>query len=264
MPTSLPPPAGLYPAATQQHGFRAGVHYLPGNDGRLAVCLHICEGGYQSSIDYLRKIGLSANFVISEGGSVAQLVNVNDSAQAQGLRYCRTSADLDAGWAWQGMGWYSPRGKLVQPPWTLLRPGMNTNRTIISIEHAGYHNKPRPTVQLHATINLLRWLGAQFPTLLPYVPGSTLIGHRDLDTLDRANCPGPYFDFAAIAATANTQGGRYRVKALPVYQRQELDGPLAGELPSGTQIDIDMLYANGAGHLASGLGFVRMEDVEAL
>ena len=255
---------GQYPAATPQPDFRAGVHFLPGNDGRLAVCLHICEGGFQSSIAYLRKIGLSAHFVISEGGSVAQLVNVHDSAQAQGLRYGRTPADLDPTWTWQGVGWYSPRGKLVQPTWTLLQPGMNTNRTIISIEHAGYHNKPRPRVQTQATIDVLRWLGTQFPTLLPYIPGRTLIGHCNLDTIDRANCPGAFFDFAAIAAAANARTGRYRVRGLPVYQRQELDGPLAGELPSGTQVDVDMTYANGAAHLASNMGFVRLDALEAL
>lgn len=260
-----PIPTGLYPVAQQQPGFKAGVHFLPGNDGRLAVALHIAQGGYQGSVSYLRSIGLSAHFIISEGGSVAQMVNTNDSAQAQGLRHVNTAADLaGTGWAWQGAGWYSPRGKLVRPTWALIRPGMNTNRTIISIEHAGYFNKPRPRVQLEASIALLRWLGSQYPTLLPYQPGTTLIGHRDLDTIDRANCPGPYFDFDAIAAAANSSGGRYRVAGLLVYQRQDLQGPIALELPSGTLVDIDKTYPNGAGHLKDGSGFVDMKRLERL
>lgn len=260
-----PRATGLYPAAQQQPGFRPGVHFLPGNDGRLAVCLHIAEGGYQSSIAYLRSIGLSAHFIVSEAGSVAQMANTNDSAQAQGLRYADSERDLTGtGWAWQGAGWYSPRGRRVAPTWQLLTPRMNTNRTIISIEHAGLHDKPRPRAQIAATINLLRWLGVQYPSLLPYIPGRTLIGHSMLDTIDRVNCPGPNFDFDMIAASANSAAGRYRVRGAIVYQRQDLTGPVAGELPSGAQAEIDVLYPNGAGHLASGLGFVDMRNLEAL
>ncbi len=244
---------GIYPGARQASGFGANTHYTPGNKGRLAVVLHICEGAYQGSIAYLRSIGLSSHFVVSEGGEVSQLVNVNDTAWANGLSY-------------EGGKWYSPRPrhKVVTPTWKRLTPGMDSNGHTISIEHAGYHNKPRPNAQIQATINLLRWLGSQFPSLMPYAPGVSLIGHFNLDNLDRANCPGVYFDFAGIAAAANTQAGRYRVRGLAVYQRQDLTGALAGELPSGAQVTIDQTYSNGAGHLSSGLGFVRMSDLEAV
>lgn len=55
----------------------------------------------------------------------------------------------------------------------------------------------------------------------------------------------------------------YRVAGLPVYQRQDLTGPLAGHLDSGAHVAIDATYENGAGHLASGLGFVDVDGLEA-
>lgn len=242
---------GYYPAARQVGGFNADTHYWRGNKGRAAVVLHICEGPYIGSINYLRSKGLSAHFVISEGGEVSQLVNVNDSAWANGLSF-------------QGGQWISPEGHVSRPTWTRITPPINPNWQTISIEHAGYTAKPRPRVQLQSTINLLRWLGAQFPSLYPYVPQTSLIGHCHISSVDRANCPGQYFDLAAIAAAANTQAGRYRVRGLRVYQAPDKTSPLAGELPSGAQVGIDATYANGMAHLDTGFGFVELDGLEAL
>jgi len=249
-----------YPDAEWQSGFKAGDHYSTGNDGRLAVALHIAEGGYISSVNFLRQQGLSAHFIVSENGSVAQMAGIHDSAWAQGLLYAATPADLPKGWTWQGVGWYSPRKKRVNPTWQLLTPGIDPNRTIISIEHAGFHNKARPAVQLAATIRLLRWLASWFPSLNPYVPGRTLIGHFNLDNLDRANCPGPHFDFAKIAKAASLSPPprRMRFKGWPIYQRKELNGTLAGHLQSGEEFEVDVTYTNGAGHLSDQRGFVDL------
>lgn len=58
----------------------------------------------------------------------------------------------------------------------------------------------------------------------------------------------------------------YTVRGLPVYQAQALTGPTAGYLASGEAVEIDMLYANGAGHVSGGrlanAGFVDMKGVE--
>ncbi len=180
----------FYPGAVKPAGFVPDTHYTPGNQGRVGVCLHICEGPFEGSITHLRNSGLSAHFVISEGGTIAQLVDTDHSAWGNGLSY-------------QDNRWISPRGKIVFPTWQRITPGVNPNLQTISIEHAGFHNKSRPRVQLQATIALLRWLGAQYPSLTPFSPAASLIGHGMLDTIDRINCPGPAFDLAAIAAEAN-------------------------------------------------------------
>lgn len=57
---------------------------------------------------------------------------------------------------------------------------------------------------------------------------------------------------------------RYRVRGLPVYQRQDLTGPVAALLASGDIIQIDVTYGNGAGHDALGRGFVDMDGLEPL
>ena len=179
-----------YPGAQRPAGFAPTTHYTPGHQGRVAVCLHICEGPFESSITHLRNEGLSAHFVISEAGTIAQLVDTDHSAWANGLSF-------------EDGRWISPRNKIVFPTWQRITPGVNPNLQTISIEHAGIHTRPRPRAQLAATVAVLRWLGVQYPSLLPYVPAASLIRHGMLDTIDRINCPGPHFDLAAIAAEAN-------------------------------------------------------------
>lgn len=233
---------GWYPLAEKQSGFVAGKHYSTGNQGRRAVVLHIAEGGFLSSVSYLRQQGLSAHFMISEAGSVAQMVSVHDSAWGNGLSY-------------KNGQWYSPdpRNKLVHPTWQRIEPGVNPNFTTISIEHAGYHDKPRPKAQIDATIALLKWLAGWFHDLVPYKPSYSLIGHGMLDTIDRVNCPGPYFDLAKIASAATPAASVYTFPGLPVYQSSMLIGSVALYLPKDTYLEIDQIggpgYAPNAGHV---------------
>jgi len=76
-------------------------------------------------------------------------------------------------------------------------------------------------------------------------------------------------DFLAWRATLNDPPGppplisrRYKVRGLPIYQRQDLTGPVVDVLPTDAQLDIDMTYANGAGHDARGRGFLDMDGLE--
>jgi len=161
-----------------------------GNSGRDAVCLHIAQGGYQSSIDYMRQAGTSAHFVISLTGAVAQCVDTDDSAWGNGLTP-------------NGRGWLTPSGRPVAPSWSGIRAGVNPNRTTISIEHAGFSGAPLSAAQQTATVALLAWLATQHPTLAPYRPARTLIGHADINPRDKPFCPGPAFDVAALASRAN-------------------------------------------------------------
>lgn len=236
-------------------------HFTPGNRGRLAVVLHIAEGGYQSSIDYMRNRGVSAHFIVSEIGRVSQMVSVHDTAFGNGLTF-------------DGVNWISPdpRNKVVHPTWQRIQPGINPNLTTISIEHAGFHTTARPKVQLDATVSLLKWLAGWFPSLSPYKPGYTLIGHSYLDTVDRINCPGPFFNLERIATMANppplTQSF-YRVKGLPIYEDSMLTRPIGQYLPADSVIEIDRThaeqpadYALSAGHLKTGAGFVDLNGAE--
>lgn len=67
-----------------------------------------------------------------------------------------------------------------------------------------------------------------------------------------------YMDVPPVAPRA------YTVAGLPIYQRQDMTGPLAGHLTSGDTVLIDAIYANGAGHDASGRGFVDLDGLDKL
>lgn len=81
------------------------------------------------------------------------------------------------------------------------------------------------------------------------------------------NNPQRYAD-DVIATVLRWQGDdqtprSYRVRGLPIYQRQDLTGPLAGQLTTHTMVTVDATYPNGAGHLADGRGFVDLDGLEA-
>ena len=184
--------------------WNATLNRTPGHQGRKAVVIHIAQGGYESSIQYMRGAGVSSHFIISTTGGTTQMVSLDDSAWANGLLWAERPAQLPQGYTWHGPGWYCPHKHKVAPTWELITPGINPNLQTISIEHAGFTGKAVPTAHRLALLRLLRWLGEIYPELLPWTPGRTLIRHADIDPIDKAFCPGTGFDLAALAETANT------------------------------------------------------------
>lgn len=171
-------------------------NYAPGHDGTLAVCLHIVVGSFLSCRSHFKKASsnVSAHFCIGKAGELDQFVSINDTAFAQGLNY-----DRDTG------RWYTDRPgegrRTVTPVWSLLKPGMNINRHVISIEHAGHPGDPLTSAMIATQTRLLQWIATE--RTLVYRAGSSLIGHSMLDDRGRAFCPGPAFDLPTIAARAN-------------------------------------------------------------
>src|SRR5262245_5410908 len=166
-------------------------NFWRGNQGRAAVVLHVSQGTMQSMIGwFLGGSDATAHFGIGLDGKLYQFVSVNDSAFGNGA-------------SMQNGHWHDPRGNLIQPAWGDLRPNVNPNWYTISVEHAGFFRDPW-TAEMDATnTRLLIWLAQQFPSLAPYKPGRTLIGHCDISPIDRKNCPGPTVDYARIAAAAD-------------------------------------------------------------
>jgi N-acetylmuramoyl-L-alanine amidase-like protein len=180
---------GWYPGAEQ---IATGAFWV-GNEGRKAVVLHVVEGTYLGAVSVFagEDAKKSAHFLLARTGHVAQFVSIYDSAWANGLSY-------------KNGHWIDPTGRAVTPPWPGLTPPTNPNKITVSIEEEGKHNKARTLAQYAARIAVLRWVAAQFTTALsPYTPGVTLIGHKDISPVERANCPGPFVDFAATAKDAN-------------------------------------------------------------
>lgn len=133
--------------------------------------------------------------------------------------------------------------------------------------HAGACNKTRLGIESVADWEAAPPTGAQYQLLLAV--NRALMGAWGLSAVEvnvhkecmpNRTCPGKYLNPDQLRqdlAAART----YAVRGLPIYQRQDLTGPLAGWLPSGAAALIDMTYPNGAGHLASGAGFVDMDGL---
>lgn len=58
---------------------------------------------------------------------------------------------------------------------------------------------------------------------------------------------------------------RYKVQGVAVYERRDCTGPIVVYLDSGRSVDIDLTYDDTrTAHLASGAGFVRLDELELL
>jgi len=186
----------------------ASPNYWMGHYGNvLAVVLHIAAGAYAPSRDWLcdPNSGVSAHFIISKQGEISQLVSIYNSARANGLSY-------SAG------RWKNARGKFVSPTWSDIIVGVNPNLYTISIEHEGFPEEARTQPMQDADVQLLRWIASQLH--FSYVPGHSLIGHRDIDPVDKGFCPGPNVNFAQLAVAANA--------AEPVYPPISKESPILG------------------------------------
>jgi len=192
-------PTPRYAVATWQ----ASPNHSDGHSGRKAVVLHIAQGNYQGSITYMVGAGVSSHFMIGRVGQTSQMVEVDDSAWGNGLLWADRASQLPKGYKWQGPGWYCPHKRKVTPGWQDITPRVNPNLQTISVEHEGFSGEVQPGAQRTALVRLLVWIGQQFPELLPWVPGRTLIRHADIDPIDKGFCPGRGFDLVAIAAEAN-------------------------------------------------------------
>lgn len=247
MPGSLDTRDGWYADAT--HVNIPNSNFSRGFTRRDAVVLHIAVGSEASVINEFSNplARVSSHFLVSKAGRITQFVSVLDTAYANGL-------------SWDGVHWVDPEGLTLAPPhappWAGLRPPLNPNSQTCAIEREG---KPadKPTLAMtNATIRLLQWLGMQFTAFRSYVPHQNLIGHCEISPVNRANCPGPNVNYNALAV-AGSMATVYTVGGLPIYQRQDLTGTIAGYLIPGELVTVDMLYDNGTVHLADGRGFVR-------
>ncbi len=173
-------------------------NYDVGRSGHpvTAVVLHIAAGPMTAVFPtFNNPSGLaSAHFCIGKAGQLEQYVSINDTAYAVGMRYSNGR-------------WFNPRGIASNPSWQGLQPPYNPNMYTISIEHEG-QPEDQWTPQMYDTNNkLLQWLAQQLSQAqgksFRYIVHQTLIGHYEIDPIDRPNCPGPNVEWDRIAADAN-------------------------------------------------------------
>lgn len=96
-----------------------------------AFVIHVTEGSAASALDWFsrRKAGVSAHYLVTRQGKVYQFVGDEDTA------------------------WHA--GRIKNPRWNLLKPGINPNLYTIGIEHEGSASDTWTPKQLAASAELI-------------------------------------------------------------------------------------------------------------
>lgn len=150
--------------------------------------------------------GVGVHFGIGKDGSLSQYTNIFDASWGNGVsgsrqRYDRSNRHLAALEAEPGAQWIEvPYAgtiafALVAPH--RGRPGYRINlpnSRSISIEHEGQPGDPWTPEMLAADIQVKRWCIAEVKRVRRHqmeVEADLLVGHFQIDAVNRAQCPGP-------------------------------------------------------------------------
>jgi N-acetyl-anhydromuramyl-L-alanine amidase AmpD len=144
----------------------------------IAIVDHIMAGSLSGTDAWFNSAGndgTSAHFGVGKNGEIHQYVNLGDVSRHA--------------------------GNVRNSTWPLLKYGnisgspINPNWYTVGIEHEGHPGEEFPEAQYQATLQLHRWLIEE----MGIVPGSdTIIGHYRIDSVNKANCPGPTFPWERL------------------------------------------------------------------
>lgn len=171
------------------YGYPAGTHGRHGHKV-VAIVHHIMQGTLAGTDSWFAspKSGASTHFGVGKDGTIHQYVDLADAAWGNGLMQ---KPDLTIPW--------------LKECWD---KNVNPNLMTVSIEFEGAHStNPNGSIkspdwapteaQITAAVALDRWLCAEFGI----VPGPhTLIGHFQIDGVNRPYCPGPQFPWDRMRA----------------------------------------------------------------
>ncbi len=199
------------------------------------IVMHATVGSYTSALSWMTNPAskVSSHYLIAKSGLVAQLVQDEMAA------------------------WHAGRAR-----WMGVTD-INACSLGIELENANDGHDPYPPAQLASA----HWL-CQDKIARYNIERADVVRHLDIATpkgrkTDPAGLPWPAFADSLYLDVVPAPRA-YRVTGLPIYQRQDLTGALAGHLASGETLLIDVLYPNGAGHDTLGRGFVDLDGLEPL
>jgi len=134
---------------------------------------------------------VSSHFGVGKNGEIHQYVNLANPAWANGV--------------------------INNPSWSLLQSGVNPNYYTVSIEHEGESGDVMPEAQYQSTLALHRWL---IETLEIQVTRDNIIGHYQIDSVNKINCPGTGFPWDRLFK--DLQGGSDVLKvAVLLYTKED-------------------------------------------
>lgn len=166
-------------------GYPQGEHGRSGQKVE-AIVIHISEGSLASMRSWFGQPASSASstYGIGKAGQRERYVKEDDSPWTNGDV---KKADLSIPWLARA-----------------IEQGVNPNELTETIEGEGFYTEPVPEAKYQAILATVRErLAARGLT----ASKTTVIGHFQINGIDRANCPGPNFPWARLyhdlAVTAN-------------------------------------------------------------
>lgn len=190
---------GICPFAEQVKGVTS---FSPGNYDRVGFCDHTA-GGFLSTMrqaSFWNGAGVSTHFAIGRKGEVVQLVNIFDTAFAQGRLGPRVS------WPpYQQMGGRNPNSYLIS---TEHEDAETVNGKTVFVPGAAWTRE-----QYEADLRVKRWCIDEVKRVtgkdLMRFGMDSLAGHYMFDDVNRRNCPGPAWqnEYRARLYADLTQGG---------------------------------------------------------
>lgn len=148
----------------------------------IAIVDHIMAGTLTGTDSWFnnRVSGASAHFGVGKKGQIHQYVSLDNAA------------------------WHA--GHVRKPSWNLLIPDANPNYYTIGIEHEGQPGDIMTEEQFQATLSLHKWLIKEYGLA---VTNDTIIGHYRIDSVQKANCPGPSFPWERLFEELKKEPGPF-------------------------------------------------------
>jgi hypothetical protein len=244
-----------------------GTFGYPGGTQRQNQPLFFVDhimAGWKSTMDrpgWQESAGISAHFGIGRDGSISQYVNIFDASYANGLtgthrddtdfgkrNYDRANRHLAAVEATPGATW-----RLLElhglPYWNLVDPAAGLsllNARSITIEHEGIDPGEAWTPQMvEADIVVKFWClqelqRERYPPIV--VDDDAIVGHNQIDPVNRPHCPGvgrPRADILArLAALAGGQAQIVNPEPPPPEPEPEPPAPPSADVPNGGHLHV--------------------------
>jgi len=135
----------------------------------IAIVDHTTSGTAESALSWFQNPAskVSAHYLITRSGRIIQLVKEGSAAYHAGIAN--------------------------KPNWSLY-DGTNCNRYTLGIEHEGYDGSLTEE-QYQATLFLHKELTTKYS--IP-IDSEHIIGHYRIDSVDRPDCPGPWFPWERL------------------------------------------------------------------
>ena len=156
----------------------------------MFICWHIADGTYNGTITWERNSSsqVSSHFVLGKNGEVAQLVPLDMAAWTQG-------------------GIRNPTHSYVKS-----HPSVNPNQYCVSIECEGFWKDTKGKLtdaQFKSAVELTKHIVSEVKKLynvdIP-IDREHMIGHCEINSVTRTNCPGQLFPFDELIKAAKGQG----------------------------------------------------------